>query len=164
MGLSIGMVVVGTVLLAVGVIGCIVPALPGPIIAYVSLILIAIPGSWGLMPVWVLVVLGVLAVATAVLDNVLPAVSSKKAGASRAGIWGSVVGMIAGTFFSPVGTIIGAFVGALVGEVVFNRENKEPLKAAAGVFRGTVLAIMIKLVVTGIIGWYFVRGAIRLFS
>ncbi|MFW5744625.1 MAG: DUF456 domain-containing protein [Spirochaetota bacterium] len=164
MGLSIGMVVVGTVLLAVGVIGCIVPALPGPVIAFVSLILIAIPGSWALIPVWALVALGVAAVATAVLDNVLPAMSSKKAGASNAGIWGSVIGMIAGTFFSPVGTIIGAFVGALAGEVIFNRKNKEPLKAAAGVFRGTVLAIMIKLVVTGIIGWYFVRGAIRLFS
>ncbi len=164
MGLSIAMVVIGTLLLAVGVIGCIVPALPGPIIAYVSLILIAIPSSWGLMPVWLLVVLGVLAVATAVLDNVLPAMNSKKAGASNAGIWGSVIGMIVGTFFSPIGTIIGAFVGALAAEVIFNPQNKEPLKAAAGVFRGTVLAIMLKLIVTGVIGWYFVRGAIRLFS
>jgi hypothetical protein len=164
MALSIIMVVVGTLLLAVGVIGCIVPALPGPIIAYVALILISIPGAWAVVPIWALIALGVLAIATAVLDNVLPAMSSKKAGASKAGIWGSVVGMIAGSFFTPIGTIIGAFVGALVGEVAFNPKNREPLKAAAGVFRGTLLAIMLKLVATGIIGWYFVRGAIRLFS
>lgn len=164
MGLSIGMVVLGAGLLAVGVIGCVVPALPGPIIAYVALILISIPGSWAVVPLWALIALGVVAVATAVLDNVLPAMSSKKAGASKAGIWGSVVGMIAGSFLSPIGTIVGAFVGALVGEVAFNPENKEPLKAAAGVFRGTLLAIMIKLVATGVIGWYFVRGSIRLFA
>ena len=164
MALSISMVVLGSIFLVVGLIGCIVPALPGPLLAYLSLILISIPGAWAVLPVWVLVVLGVLAVATVILDNVLPAVSSKKAGASKAGIWGSVLGMIVGSFFTPIGTIIGAFVGALAGEIVFNPENKEPLKAAAGVFRGTVLAIMLKLVATGIIGWYFVRGSIRLFS
>jgi len=164
MALSISMVVLGSIFLVVGLIGCIVPALPGPILAYLSLVLISIPGAWAVLPVWVLVVLGVLAVAMVVLDNVLPALSSKKAGASKAGIWGSIVGMIVGSFFTPIGTIIGAFVGALAGEIVFNPENKEPLKAAAGVFRGTVLAIMLKLVATGIIGWYFVRGSIRLFS
>ncbi|MFW6293421.1 MAG: DUF456 domain-containing protein [Spirochaetota bacterium] len=164
MAFSISMVVLGSVFLVVGVIGCIVPALPGPLLAYLALILISIPGAWAVLPVWVLVALGVLAVATMILDNVLPALSSKKAGASRAGIWGSIVGMIVGSFFTPIGTIIGAFVGALAGEIVFNPANREPLKAAAGVFRGTVLAIMLKLVATGIIGWYFVRGSIRLFA
>ena len=165
MALSIAMVVLGSLLLAVGVIGCIVPALPGPILAYLALILISIPGAWTVVPLWALIVLGALAVATAILDNVLPAMGSKKAGASKAGIWGSVVGMIAGSFvIPPVGTIVGAFVGALVGEVVFNPENKEPLKAAAGVFKGTVLSILLKLVATGIIGFYFVRGSIRLFT
>jgi len=164
MGLSIAMVVLGSLLLAVGLIGCIVPALPGPLLAYVSLLLISIPGAWGLMPIWVLVGLGVLAIAVTVLDNVLPAMSSRRAGASKAGIWGSVVGMIVGSFFTPIGTIVGAFVGALAGELIFNPANKAPLKAAAGVFRGTLLAIMLKLVATGIMGWYFVRGSIRLFS
>ncbi|MFW5688425.1 MAG: DUF456 domain-containing protein, partial [Spirochaetota bacterium] len=144
--------------------GCIVPALPGPTLAYIALILISLAGSWAVVPLWALIALGVVAIATAVLDNVLPAMSSKKAGASKAGIWGSVVGMIAGSFFTPIGTIVGAFVGALLGEVVFNPENKEPLRAAAGVFRGTLLAILLKLAATGAIGWYFVRGSIRLFS
>jgi uncharacterized protein YqgC (DUF456 family) len=164
MGLSILMVILGALLMIVGVIGCIVPALPGPILAFVALILISIPGGWVLFPVWVLIVLGVFAVGTAVADNLLPALSSKKAGASKAGIWGSIVGMIAGSFLSPIGTIIGAFVGALAGELIFNPDNKEPLKAAAGVFKGTVLAMLIKLVVTGVIGWFFVRGSIRLFA
>lgn len=164
MVLSIVMTILGAGLVFLGLIGCVIPALPGPIFAFLALILISIPGAWELYAVWLLVLLGVLAVATMILDNVLPAVSSKKAGAGKAGVWGSVVGMIAGSFvFPPFGTIIGAFVGALLGEMVFNKENKEPMKAALGVFKGTMLAILMKLLVTGVTGFYFVRGAIRLF-
>lgn len=161
--LSILMTVVGAVMLLIGFIGCVVPALPGPILAYVGLILISIPGSWALLPVWLLILLGALAIAATILDNVLPALSSKKAGAGRAGVWGSIAGMIVGSFFTPIGTIVGAFVGALLGEMIFNRENKSPLKAALGVFKGTMLAILVKLTVTGVIALYFIRGAVRLY-
>lgn len=164
MVLSIIMSILGSLFLVVGFIGCIIPAIPGPILAFIGLILISIPGAWALIPLWLLIVLGVLAIAATIMDNVLPALSSKKAGAGRPGVWGSVIGMIAGSFFTPIGTIIGAFVGALLGEMVFNRENKSPFKAALGVFKGTMLAILLKLVATGIIGYYYVRGVIALFS
>ncbi len=164
MTLAILMTILGSVALVIGFIGCVIPALPGPILGYIGLILISIPGAWSLLPLWLLILLGVLAVAATVLDNILPALSSKKAGAGKAGIWGSILGMIVGSFFTPIGTIVGAFVGALLGEMIFNRENKNPLKAALGVFRGTMLAILVKLTVTGIVAFYFVRGVIRLFS
>jgi hypothetical protein len=159
------MTVVGSLLLVVGFIGCVIPAIPGPILAVVSLVLISVAGSWALYPVWLLVLLAAVGIAVTILDNVLPALSSKKAGAGKPGVWGSVVGMIAGSFiFPPLGTIIGAFVGALLGEMLFNKENQAPLKAALGVFKGTVLAILMKLVATGIIAYYFVVGLTRLFS
>jgi hypothetical protein len=164
MVLSIAMVVVGALLLIVGLIGCVIPALPGPILGFAALILISIPGSWALMPLWLLILLSAAAIAATILDNVLPAMSSKKAGANKAGVWGSVLGMIVGSFFTPIGTIVGAFLGALLGEMLFHKENKSPLKAAAGVFRGTMLAILVKLTVTGIVGFYFVRGSVRLFA
>ena len=164
MALSILMSLIGSIALVIGFIGCVIPALPGPILGYIGLILISIPGGWALLPVWLLVLLGVLALAATILDNVLPSLGSRKAGAGKAGIWGSIVGMIVGSFFTPIGTIVGAFVGALLGELIFNRENKEPLRAAIGVFKGTMLAILVKLTVTGVVGFYFVRGVIRLFS
>lgn len=165
MFLSILMTVLGSVLLVVGFIGCVIPALPGPVLAVVSLVLVSIAGSWALLPVWLLILLAVIGIAVTILDNVLPALSSKKAGAGKAGVWGSVIGMIAGSFVvPPFGTIIGAFVGALLGEMLFNRENKQPLKAALGVFKGTVLAMLMKLVVTGVIAFYFVRAVIKLFA
>jgi hypothetical protein len=162
---TIIMTVLGTVAVVVGLIGCIVPVLPGPIVSYAALLLISVAGGWDLYGVGTLIVLAVLAAGTTILDSVLPAVSSRRAGAGRAGVWGSILGMLIGTvFFPPFGMIIGAFVGALAFEVIFNPDNKEPLKAALGVFKGTVLATLLKLMAAGIIGFYFVHGSIRAFA
>ena len=165
MGLSILMTILGFASLILGFIGCIIPAIPGPILAFLSLILISIPASWQLFGWWVLILTGVLAVFSTLIDNVLPALASKKAGAGKPGVWGSVVGMIAGSFvIPPFGTLVGAFLGALLGEMLFNRKNTTPLKAALGVFKGTMLGILIKLTVTGVIAALFVTGLPRLFT
>ncbi|MGM0674978.1 MAG: DUF456 domain-containing protein [Spirochaetota bacterium] len=165
MTLTILMTVLGSVAVIVGLIGCVVPVLPGPIVSYLALVLISLAGGWDLYSVATLIILAVLAVGTTVMDSALPAMSSRKAGAGRAGVWGSILGMLIGTiFFPPFGMIIGAFLGALVFEIVFNPENRAPLKAAMGVFKGTVLATLLKIVAAGIIGFYFVHGSVRAFA
>ncbi|MFP4068385.1 MAG: DUF456 domain-containing protein [Spirochaetaceae bacterium] len=165
MALGVIMTVLGSVAVIAGLIGCVVPVLPGPIVSYVSLLLISVAGGWDVFAVPTLLILAALAVGTTVLDSVLPALSSRRAGAGRAGVWGSIVGMLIGTvFFPPFGMIVGAFVGALVAEIIWNPENRQPLKAAVGVFRGTILATLLKVLAAGVIGFYFVRGTIRLFE
>jgi hypothetical protein len=158
----------GVVVLVTGFIGCIVPVLPGPIIAYLALIFINIPKEWKAVRPLVLIVVGIATLIATVLDYVLPAVMSKKKGASKAGVWGSVIGMIAGMFLlPPYGILIGAFVGAVAGELIFNKEirqkgeRKKAFRAGWGVFLGTLFGIIIKFGVTGIIAFYFIRGAIR---
>ncbi len=165
MVVSILMTALGAAVLALGFVGCIVPAIPGPILGFLSLILISVAGQWDLLPWWTLALLAALAVFATVIDNVLPALASKKSGAGKPGVWGSVFGMIAGSFlFPPFGTIIGAFVGALLGELLFNRSNKEPLRAALGVFKGTMLGILLKLTTIGVTSFFYIRGVGRLFS
>ena len=165
MFLSIIMSVLGGLLVLAGIAGCIVPVLPGPPVAFIALLLVSWAGAWELYQVWLLVVMGLLAFGATIMDNILPAMSSRRSGAGKAGVWGSVIGMIAGTFFfPPFGTIIGAFIGALIGELLVKREDSRPLKAALGVFSGTLMAIVVKLAVTGTIGVIFVQGLIRLFS
>jgi hypothetical protein len=140
-----------------------VPVLPGPLLGYLSLLVISIPASFDLLSPFVLVVLGILAVASLILDNVFPVLSSKRAGASKAGIIGSVVGIVAGLiFFPPFGAIIGAFVGALAGELIFNRGQSQPLRASLAVFTGTLMGILLKVVVSGVILVYFIIGIVRL--
>ena len=165
MTLSIFMVLIGVLFVLSGLIGCIVPVLPGPPVAFISLLLVSLAGGWQVYPVWLLVLLGVAAIAAALSDSVLPVLSSRRSGAGKAGIRGSVIGMIVGTFlFPPFGTIAGAFVGALAGELIWRREDSLPFKAALGVFRGTLAATVVKLAVTGTTAFFFVRGAISLFG
>lgn len=80
------------------------------------------------------------------------------------GVWGSILGLIAGSFFSPLGTIVGAFLGALAGEVIFHRDNAYPLRSAMAVSRGTMLGIVLKLAVTGVTALFYVRALFRLYS
>lgn len=160
---SIVAVVLGTVAVLAAFVGCVVPVIPGPLLAAAALLAISVPASFGLFPAWVLVAWVVVAVGVQVLDNVLPARAAGKAGAGRPGVWGSVIGMLVGTIIlPPFGVFVGAFVGAYVGEVAFNPDNRDPLKAALAVFRGTLMAIILKLAVTGAIAVVFVRGSVRL--
>lgn len=156
---------IGGILLILAFIGCVVPVVPGPILAAAALYLISLAGGWTVYTWPVLIGWTVAAVVVQILDNVLPARAAGRAGAGRGGVWGSVIGMLVGTFlFPPFGVFLGAFAGALAGEILFHRDNREPLRAALAVFRGTIGAIVLKLAVTGATAFVFVRGAIRLFG
>lgn len=148
----------------VGFVGCIVPVIPGPILAVLALIGLSLAGGWELVAPWVMIFVAVAAIAAQLLDNLLPARSAARAGAGKGGIWGSVIGMLVGSvFFPPFGVFVGAFAGALLGELLFHPDNKSPFASALAVFRGTIGAIVLKLAVTGVAAVIFVQAAIRLF-
>ncbi len=165
MALTIFVTVAGSLLVIAGLVFSVLPPIPGPILSYLALLLISLAAGWTVYSPVLLVVLAVLVLGVTILDGLLPIWGAGRAGAGRAGVWGSVVGMIVGSFFiPPFGTIIGAFVGALLAELIFHRENRRPLQAALGVFSGTMLATLLKLAAAGVTGVYFVRGVVRAFA
>jgi hypothetical protein len=88
----------------------------------------------------------------------LPAVGAKKYGASRAGVWLSVLGLVLGIFLlPPFGFLLGAFLGALAGELLAGKGAKA-VRPAWGVFVGTVAGIGLKLATCAVLAWYFVVG------
>jgi hypothetical protein len=156
------LIALGGVFLAVGIVGCVLPIIPGPPIAYIALILVSWARDWEAFSPLFLIIMGVVTALVTAGDTVLPVLLPKRYGASKAGIWGSVVGMIAGMiFFPPFGLLLGAFLGAAAGELIFNPDKQVVLKAALGVFMGTVASIVLKLLVSGVILFYFVRAALR---
>jgi uncharacterized protein YqgC (DUF456 family) len=158
----IALIILGFIVLAAGIVGCVLPIIPGPPLAYAALILLSIARKWEAVSPTVLIVLGVATAAVTVMDYLMPLVTSKWKGASRAGIWGSVAGMIVGLiFFPPFGVIIGTFVGAVVGELLFSNRPEGALKAGWGVFLGTLLGIALKLALSGVIAVYFLRAVVR---
>ena len=151
----------GAVLLA-GIIGCVLPIIPGPPLVYLSLIFVSIGSGWEAVSPAVLIVTGILAAVITVLDYVLPAMVSRRHGAGRAGTWGSLIGMIAGIIvFPPFGIFIGAFGGAVIGELIAKGGTRESIRAGWGVFLGIVFAIGIKLAFAGYIAILYIGAVLR---
>jgi uncharacterized protein YqgC (DUF456 family) len=149
--LALPLTVAAALLALLGIVGCVLPALPGPPISFVALLVFWGARGWQADSFGGLAVLGVgvAAVLVTLLDTVAPAIGARRYGASRWGVWGSVLGMIAGMIaFPPLGMIAGAFVGALAGELAGGQETRASLRASWGVFVYTMLGIVLKLAVS----------------
>jgi uncharacterized protein YqgC (DUF456 family) len=154
------LVILGSLLLLAGFAGCILPMLPGPPLAYAALFCVVIGKGW-VYSATELVVLGVVTAAVTVVDTLLPVIGAKKYGASKAGVWLSVAGLVVGTFvFPPFGFLLGAFAGALAGELLAGK-GAGAWRPAWGVFLGTLAGTALKLGTCGVLAWYFVQGLSR---
>lgn len=154
--------IIGSILVILGFIGCIIPAIPGPPLSFIALFILAIAQGFAppLTSKIIFIMLMVTVVVTA-LDYIIPAAGAKKYGSSKWGIWGAILGMIVGIiYFPPLGMIVGAFLGAVVVELLVGKSSREALKAGWGVFMGTLLGTVLKLIASGVMTYYFVWGLV----
>ena len=143
------LLILGLLLTIVGIIGSLLPALPGPPISWVGILLLYFcPGME--TNYWLLGITLVIAVVIGILDYVIPAKGTKYFGGSSYGIWGTNIGLVIGIFAPiPFGFLIGPFVGALIGELIYNSsEGKRALKAATGSFLGFLAGTFMKVLVS----------------
>jgi len=84
----------------------------------------------------------------------LPIWIAKKYGATKYGIWGSIIGMILGIFFTPVGMVLGMLIGAIVGELIGGNNSAGAVKSGLATFAGTLLSIGLTLVVSVVLSAY----------
>jgi hypothetical protein len=157
--LDIVLIVIGSLLQLVGLAGCVLPWLAGPPLNFLGLILLCLAKGWDTFSPTFLIVMGALTVLTMLLDYVLPMAGAKKYGSSKRGFWGAFFGMVIGVvFFPPFGMIIGAFLGAVLGEITAGKEQAAAMKAGWGVFLGVITALILKLLVSGIMVFFFVKA------
>lgn len=168
--MDIVLLVIGFILMLVGILGSFLPVLPGPPISWLGLLLLyltkAIPDDW-----WLLGITLVIAIAVFILDYIIPAVGTKKFGGSKAGMIGTIIGLLVAIFFpvlGPFGIIIWPFVGALVGELSNKADQKTALKAAFGSFlgflTGTFMKFVIAIIYLGIFIWKAIEYSPELFT
>ncbi len=155
----IALIILGLLLALVGLAGCILPVVPGPPISFLALIILSFARNWEPFSSTFLLMMAGFMVLVTVLDYLAPAVGARKYGASRLGVWFSIVGIVIGLlFFPPWGMFTGALVGALVGELLVGKEGKEVLRAGWGIVVGNIAGIGLKLAFSGIVLFYYVKG------
>jgi uncharacterized protein YqgC (DUF456 family) len=145
------------VLIIIGIIGCLVPVLPGPPLSYGGLILLHFT-RFAEFSNSLLVILAVVAGIVTILDYFVPIWGTKKFGGSKYGTRGATVGLILGLFFGPFGIILGPFLGAVIGEMIFKDDFKYALKAGFGSLLGFLTGVGLKLAASFVITFYFIKG------
>ena len=171
--MEIVLVVVAFVFLLVGLLGAVIPVLPGPPIGYVGLLLLQWSGH-GSFSVTFLIVAAAITAAVTVMDYFLPAWLTKKFGGSRAAVVGSVLGLIVGLFFAPLGMLLGPFLGALIGELLNNSRkesrgeittdeessaaNDKAVKVAFGAFLAFIVGTGAKMILGALMIYYAVKA------
>lgn len=128
-----------------GLIGTIVPVVPGTLLVWITIVVFAIVTGMEAVGWGTLVVVTIIALVTGTADLWLPLLGAKKTGAGGWSMVLGAVGGIIGTVMLPlIGTVIGYGVGILLGEVLRHRDLRLGLKASVGGMAGWGVATAVQ--------------------
>ena len=142
----------------IGLLGTVVPILPGPPFTYIGMLFM----HWSKYTEYTtdfLLLFLILTIVVTIMDNVLPVWLTKKFGGSKYATRGSLAGLIIGmVFFPPWGIIAGSFAGAFIGELVFDRRNtSKAFKVGLGSFAAFILGTGAKLTLSVVMLYYMIK-------
>lgn len=140
--------VLATICVVAGIAGIVLPALPGPPLVWVGLLLGAWADDFERVSGWTLAFLALLALLTIPIDLLASAFGAQRVGASRWAIAGAAIGTVVGIFFGLPGIVLGPFVGAVAGELVVRRDLQNAGKVGVGTSIGLLLGMAAKVAVT----------------
>ena len=164
--MNIAIVIIGIILTLVWIVWSVLPAVPGPQLGFVALLLLQFTSWWEHFSWLFIIIWWLINVVLMVLDYVIPIIWTKKFGWTKAGVRGSMIWLIVGVIILPLlgitiwpfgllGLILGPFFGAFLWEKIAWKENKHAWKSAFGSFLGFLTETLLKVVVCIIMAVYF---------
>lgn len=134
-------------LVVVGALGTVLPALPGVPLIFVGVLIAAWAEDFQRIGGWTVGVLAVLAVIGMVVDYVAASMSAQRAGASRQGIVGAAIGTVAGIFTGLWGLVFMPLVGAAIGEFIAHKDALRAGKVGVATWFGLLVGTAVKIAV-----------------
>jgi uncharacterized protein YqgC (DUF456 family) len=156
---------IAAALMVVGLVGTIVPSLPGIPLIFGGIWLIAAVDRYHHLGLWWLLSIAVVGAIGLTLDLLAGAMGAKRAGASKQAVWGALVGTVIGLFFGLPGLLLGPFVGAALGELAAGnsilRSTNVGISAWFGIIFGTIIKLVSSLIMVTLFGagWWWNRNA-----
>jgi uncharacterized protein YqgC (DUF456 family) len=143
--MSIVLWALGVVLVVVGLVGIVMPALPGHLLIFVGLVLGAWADGFSRVGFWTLGVIGAVALASYGIDFAAVALGTRRLGATPRAMTGAAVGTLLGLFFGLPGVIIGPFLGAVIGELTATKDFARAGKAGVAAWIGFAIGTAVKV-------------------
>ena len=137
--------VVAVVLVVIGLVGTVLPALPGAMLIVAGLVVAAWSDGFMKVGVWTLVVIGAIGAASYLVDFAAAALGAKQFGASPRAMVGAGLGTMLGLFLGLPGIIIGPFLGAVIGELTVHRDMAKVGKAGFAAWIGFLIGMVVKV-------------------
>lgn len=163
--MDIVLIILWAILCLAAIVGSLLPVLPGPLFAYIGLILLQLTSGHPFNRTF-FIVRALIIIFLTILDYIVPSRGTKKFGWTKRGVRGSNIGLVVSVVILPllgitigpfglIGLIAGPFLGSYLGEKYAGKQSKHALKAARGSFIGFVTGSLLKLVVSIIMTGYF---------
>jgi uncharacterized protein YqgC (DUF456 family) len=139
-------ILVGLLFLA-GLIGSVVPWMPGPLFILAGALVWAVATDFATIGAGRLIVLTALAALSFLLNFVVGAVGARRHGATRWGTVGALVGGIVGLFFGPLGLLVGTVAGAVGAEIMAGTDVARGMRSGYGALVGLLAGLLADLVI-----------------
>ena len=154
------LVLVGViVLIVIGIMGTVVPLLPGVPLIFISICAYGWYENFNLITPKLIVLFGGLTILSLFLNYLAATLGAKHFGSSKYGIWGALLGTFIGLFiFPPLGIFIGPWVGAFIGEYLYLKDVNKSVQAGLGAVVGLISCIFFELAIALTMAiWFLIR-------
>lgn len=159
--INIIIVIISTLLILAGLVGIILPAIPGVPLVFAGVFIYTILTKFISISWITIIFLAILTILSLIIDYASGLIGAKKLGATKYGIWGGLVGLLIGLIFSPFGLIsvvLMPLIGTIAGELIAGKKILHASKIGLGTLIGYLFAISLDLIIAGITIFTFIRA------
>jgi uncharacterized protein len=142
---SVGLWLLAAFMVLMGVLGSVLPALPGVPLVFGGLLVAAWADDFQRVGLIVLTLLGLMTLASFAIDFVATSLGAKRVGATKLAIAGALLGTLVGMFMGLPGLILGPFLGAVAGELISHGKLEQAGRAGLATWVGLVFGTLAKL-------------------
>jgi uncharacterized protein len=154
-------IVVGLLMLA-GLVGAVVPVLPGTPLIFAGALLHAFATDFQSLGFGRLALLALLAIVASVLEHLAGALGARKFGGGRGAVIGAVIGVVVGLAWPPFGLLVCPIAGAIIGELVRTRaigpSVRTGMGTALGMIVGVAMHLALAVVMVALFAWWVWYG------
>ncbi|MCR5763881.1 MAG: DUF456 domain-containing protein [Treponema sp.] len=150
--INIALIIAAILLFIIGIIGCIIPGLPGTPLCWAGMLVSSFVSFSSLSWTYI-IICAAGCIAVEIINNLVPSYFTKKSGGTKAGSWGSTIGVFAGMLTGQIILIfLGPFIGAFIGEMIHDSTDiKKAFHSACYSFLGFITGTGLRLVAAAVI-------------